>query len=162
MITGLYNALVDRGLQDKIGILADESSSLSRATGEYADWLPEVIDMVRLLKCREAYLWMVNCSGCLSRTPHLRFPVRRELCGLRCRRRGPLSGKGDVDECACSSAYRAVTCSLKHTAGDLLLPRRGRRYRPRLVGRLRSHDRERSHVVWHGLPEYPRRWRGAL
>ena len=48
MITGLYNALVDRGLQEKIGILADESSSLSRATGEYADWLYEVIDMVRL------------------------------------------------------------------------------------------------------------------
>ena len=48
MITGLYNALVDRGLQDKIGILADESSSLSHATGEYADWLPEVIDMVHL------------------------------------------------------------------------------------------------------------------
>ena len=48
MITGLYNALMDRNLQDKVGILADESSSLSRATGEYADWLPEVIDMVRL------------------------------------------------------------------------------------------------------------------
>lgn len=46
MITGLYNALVDRGLEGEIGILADESSSLSRATSEYADWLPEVIDMV--------------------------------------------------------------------------------------------------------------------
>ncbi|KAL1685666.1 glycoside hydrolase family 5 protein [Schizophyllum commune] len=49
MITGLYSALVDRGLQDRIGILADESSSLSRATGEYADWLPQVIDMVAYL-----------------------------------------------------------------------------------------------------------------
>ncbi|TRM55884.1 glycoside hydrolase superfamily [Schizophyllum amplum] len=38
--------LVDRGLEAKIGILADESSSLSRAKSEYADWLPEVIDMV--------------------------------------------------------------------------------------------------------------------
>ena len=56
MITGLYNALVDRDLQDKIGILADESSSLSRATGEYADWLPEVIDMVRSNLSCKAYL----------------------------------------------------------------------------------------------------------
>lgn len=60
MITGLYSALVDRGLQDRIGILADESSSLSRATGEYADWLPQVIDMVRSNLSCKAYLWMVN------------------------------------------------------------------------------------------------------
>ncbi|KAI4518101.1 hypothetical protein K525DRAFT_250757 [Schizophyllum commune Loenen D] len=38
MITALYNALVDRNLQDKIGILADESSSLSRGCPRSSIW----------------------------------------------------------------------------------------------------------------------------
>ena len=71
MITGLYNALVDRDLQDKIGILADESSSLSRATGEYADWLPEVIVMVRLPRCVQALSHAQQLKGRLPRAPYL-------------------------------------------------------------------------------------------
>ncbi|KAJ7076441.1 glycoside hydrolase family 5 protein [Mycena epipterygia] len=49
VITGLYSALEIKGLASEVGILADESSSLSRAKGEYATWLPEVIDKVAAL-----------------------------------------------------------------------------------------------------------------
>lgn len=49
MISGLHNALTERGLEGKVGIIADESSSLSNAQSEYADWLPDVIDMVEAL-----------------------------------------------------------------------------------------------------------------
>ncbi|KAL1745747.1 glycoside hydrolase family 5 protein [Schizophyllum fasciatum] len=46
LITGLYNALRSHGLEDTVGILADEANTLDRATSEYGDWLPQVIDMV--------------------------------------------------------------------------------------------------------------------
>ncbi|KAK0455350.1 glycoside hydrolase [Desarmillaria tabescens] len=49
VVEGLYNALSSRGLASSVGILADESSSLSLATNEYASWLPQVIDKVAAL-----------------------------------------------------------------------------------------------------------------
>lgn len=39
-----YNALPSRGLQSKVGILADESNQLSGATKEYGSWLPQAVD----------------------------------------------------------------------------------------------------------------------
>jgi hypothetical protein len=44
VINGLYSALQAKGLQTAVGILADESSSLSLATSEVTTWLPSVID----------------------------------------------------------------------------------------------------------------------
>ncbi|KAK0463401.1 hypothetical protein IW261DRAFT_1624482 [Armillaria novae-zelandiae] len=49
VIEGLYDALSSRGLASSVGILADESSSLSLATSEYGSWLPQVIDKVAAL-----------------------------------------------------------------------------------------------------------------
>lgn len=49
LVGALYDALAARGLEAKVGILADESSSLSRASSEYSSWLPEVIDKVAAL-----------------------------------------------------------------------------------------------------------------
>ncbi|PBK92228.1 glycoside hydrolase family 5 protein [Armillaria gallica] len=46
VVEGLYDALSSRGLASSVGILADESSSLSLATSEYGSWLPQVIDKV--------------------------------------------------------------------------------------------------------------------
>jgi O-glycosyl hydrolase len=47
VINGLWNALSARGLAQRIGIIADESSQLSQATGEYGSWLSQVVDKVR-------------------------------------------------------------------------------------------------------------------
>ena len=47
LIRGLYNALSSHGLTDRVGILADEANTLDKATSEYNDWLPQVIDQVR-------------------------------------------------------------------------------------------------------------------
>ncbi|KAJ7250638.1 glycoside hydrolase [Mycena rebaudengoi] len=49
VINGLYSALQAQGLQNTVGILADESSQLAGATSEYASWLPSVIDKVAAL-----------------------------------------------------------------------------------------------------------------
>ncbi|KAJ7098512.1 glycoside hydrolase [Mycena belliarum] len=49
VINGVYSALQAKGLQNTVGILADESSSLSLATNEAATWLPSVIDKVAAL-----------------------------------------------------------------------------------------------------------------
>ncbi|KAK7690749.1 hypothetical protein QCA50_005848 [Cerrena zonata] len=49
VINGLWNALSSRGLQGRVGILADESNSLSSARNEYATWLPQVVDKVAFL-----------------------------------------------------------------------------------------------------------------
>ncbi|KAL0955642.1 hypothetical protein HGRIS_001873 [Hohenbuehelia grisea] len=49
VVRGLYNALSARGLQNTVGILADESSSLGNARNEYASWLPQVINQVAAL-----------------------------------------------------------------------------------------------------------------
>ncbi|KAJ7647920.1 glycoside hydrolase [Roridomyces roridus] len=49
VVNGLYAALDAKGLASTVGILADESSSLSRASSEYSTWLPEVIDKVAAL-----------------------------------------------------------------------------------------------------------------
>ncbi|KAL1665124.1 glycoside hydrolase family 5 protein [Schizophyllum commune] len=46
LIRGLYNALSSHGLTDRVGILADEANTLNKATSEYNDWLPQVIDQV--------------------------------------------------------------------------------------------------------------------
>ncbi|KAJ7601050.1 glycoside hydrolase [Mycena floridula] len=46
VVNGLWNALSSRGLTGTVGILADESSTLSQATSEYSAWLPQVIDKV--------------------------------------------------------------------------------------------------------------------
>lgn len=47
MVEGLYEALTNNNLTDVVGIIVDESSSLSRATDEYSTWLPQVQDKVR-------------------------------------------------------------------------------------------------------------------
>ncbi|TFK44988.1 glycoside hydrolase family 5 protein [Crucibulum laeve] len=49
VINGLYSALSSKGLTSSVGILADESSSLSNAGNEYASWLPQVVDKVAAL-----------------------------------------------------------------------------------------------------------------
>ncbi|KAG6829653.1 hypothetical protein H0H87_010566 [Tephrocybe sp. NHM501043] len=49
VINGLYDALSSRGLASTVGIIADESSSLSNAGNEYASWLPQVINRVTAL-----------------------------------------------------------------------------------------------------------------
>ncbi|KIY71177.1 glycoside hydrolase family 30 protein [Cylindrobasidium torrendii FP15055 ss-10] len=49
VVSTLYAALENHGLEQTVGILADESSSLSRASSEYADWLPDVVDKVAAL-----------------------------------------------------------------------------------------------------------------
>ncbi|KAJ6614971.1 glycoside hydrolase family 5 protein [Mycena sp. CBHHK59/15] len=49
VINGVYSGLQAKGLETTVGILADESSSLSLATGEYASWLPSVINKVAAL-----------------------------------------------------------------------------------------------------------------
>ncbi|KAJ7177134.1 glycoside hydrolase [Mycena filopes] len=46
VINGLFSALQSRGLSTAVGILADESSSLSLATAEYSTWLPSVASKV--------------------------------------------------------------------------------------------------------------------
>ncbi|KAJ7259124.1 glycoside hydrolase [Mycena haematopus] len=46
VITGLFDALQSAGLSSEVGILADESSSLSLATSEYPTWLPSVASKV--------------------------------------------------------------------------------------------------------------------
>lgn len=47
VVEGLYGALTNNNLTDVVGIIVDESSSLSRATSEYSTWLPQVQDKVR-------------------------------------------------------------------------------------------------------------------
>ena len=49
VITGVYNKLVSKGLQTRVGIMADESSNLGSAQNEYAAWLPQVLDKVAVL-----------------------------------------------------------------------------------------------------------------
>jgi O-glycosyl hydrolase len=49
VINGVWNALSARGLAQRIGIIADESSQLSQATGEYGSWLSQVADKVAAL-----------------------------------------------------------------------------------------------------------------
>ncbi|KAF9494160.1 glycoside hydrolase family 5 protein [Pleurotus eryngii] len=49
VVRELYKALSAKGLQGTVGILADESSSLSNARNEYASWLPQVINQVAAL-----------------------------------------------------------------------------------------------------------------
>jgi O-glycosyl hydrolase len=49
VIEGVYDKLASKGLQTKVGIMADESSSLDRAQNEYAAWLPQVLDKVAVL-----------------------------------------------------------------------------------------------------------------
>ncbi|KAJ7692272.1 glycoside hydrolase family 5 protein [Mycena rosella] len=49
VINGVYSALQTKGLQNTVGILADESSSLSLATSVITTWLPSVIDKARML-----------------------------------------------------------------------------------------------------------------
>ncbi|KAF7349041.1 hypothetical protein MVEN_01425700 [Mycena venus] len=46
VVNGVFNALQSRGLSTAVGILADESSSLSLATSEYPTWLPSVANKV--------------------------------------------------------------------------------------------------------------------
>ncbi|KAJ7854520.1 glycoside hydrolase [Mycena olivaceomarginata] len=46
VVNGVFNALQSRGLSTAVGILADESSSLSLATSEYSTWLPSVASKV--------------------------------------------------------------------------------------------------------------------
>ncbi|KAJ6518249.1 glycoside hydrolase [Mycena vitilis] len=46
VVNGVYSALQAKGLENTVGILADESSSLSLATSEVSTWLPSVIDKV--------------------------------------------------------------------------------------------------------------------
>ncbi|KAJ6631336.1 glycoside hydrolase [Mycena sp. CBHHK59/15] len=72
VVTGLYSALEAKGLASKVGILADESSSMSRARSEYSTWLPEVIDKVAALvhhtyefPTNDAYLAYVNLTKSL-------------------------------------------------------------------------------------------------
>jgi hypothetical protein len=49
VIEGVYNKLVAKGLNTKVGIMADESSNLGQAQSEYAAWLPQVLDKVAVL-----------------------------------------------------------------------------------------------------------------
>ncbi|ESK95331.1 glycoside hydrolase family 5 protein [Moniliophthora roreri MCA 2997] len=44
VVNSLWNSLNQKGLANSVGILADESSSLSLATNEYKDWLLQVVD----------------------------------------------------------------------------------------------------------------------
>ncbi|KAJ7453875.1 glycoside hydrolase [Mycena latifolia] len=46
VINGVFSALQTNGLSTAVGILADESSSLSLATAEYSTWLPSVASKV--------------------------------------------------------------------------------------------------------------------
>lgn len=80
-----YNALPSRGLQSKVGILADESNQLSGATKEYGSWLPQAVDKV--------------CRPLLSRSPLLMSQSlvtgpSRDGCLLRRRLRA--AGECDV------------------------------------------------------------------
>lgn len=49
VINGVYSKLVSKGLQNKVGIMADESSNLGLAQNEYASWLPQVLDKVAVI-----------------------------------------------------------------------------------------------------------------
>ncbi|ELU38664.1 glycoside hydrolase family 5 protein [Rhizoctonia solani AG-1 IA] len=49
VINGIYNKLVTKGLQSKVGIMADESSNLGLAQNEYASWLPQVLDKIAVI-----------------------------------------------------------------------------------------------------------------
>ncbi|CAK5271752.1 unnamed protein product [Mycena citricolor] len=49
VVNGLWAGLQSVGLEKTVGILADESSSLSRAMNEYPIWLPEVVDKATLV-----------------------------------------------------------------------------------------------------------------
>jgi len=46
VINGVFSGLQAHGLTGTVGILADESSSLSLATAEYSTWLPSVVSKV--------------------------------------------------------------------------------------------------------------------
>ncbi|KAF8756041.1 O-Glycosyl hydrolase family 30 [Rhizoctonia solani] len=54
VINGIYNKLVTKGLQSKVGIMADESSNLGLAQNEYASWLPQVLDKIAVI-CHHTY-----------------------------------------------------------------------------------------------------------
>ncbi|CCO35380.1 hypothetical protein BN14_09498 [Rhizoctonia solani AG-1 IB] len=54
VINGVYSKLVSKGLQNKVGIMADESSNLGLAQNEYASWLPQVLDKVAVI-CHHTY-----------------------------------------------------------------------------------------------------------
>jgi O-glycosyl hydrolase len=49
VIEGVYDGLVAKGLQNTVGIMADESSNLGSAQNEYSTWLPQVLDKVAVL-----------------------------------------------------------------------------------------------------------------
>ncbi|KAJ7080567.1 glycoside hydrolase [Mycena crocata] len=58
VINGVFSALQSRGLNGTVGILADESSSLSLASAEYSTWLPSVANKVcRILADVRIGLW---------------------------------------------------------------------------------------------------------
>ncbi|KAG6809006.1 hypothetical protein H0H92_002018 [Tricholoma furcatifolium] len=54
VVTGLYDALSAINLTSAVGIIVDESSSLSNAENEYSAWLPQVVDKVTAL-CHHTY-----------------------------------------------------------------------------------------------------------
>ncbi|QRW05986.1 glycoside hydrolase family 30 protein [Ceratobasidium sp. AG-Ba] len=54
VIEGIYAKLAAKGLQNTVGIMADESSSLDRAQSEYPTWLSKVIDKIAVL-CHHTY-----------------------------------------------------------------------------------------------------------
>jgi hypothetical protein len=58
VINGTYHALATAGLGSAVGIMADESSSLSLAEAEYATWLPEALNQVAVL-CHHTYVCLV-------------------------------------------------------------------------------------------------------
>ncbi|CAE6407534.1 unnamed protein product [Rhizoctonia solani] len=61
VITGVYNKLVAKGLQSKVGIMADESSNLALAQNGYASWLPQVLDKVAVI-CHHTYDFPTDAS----------------------------------------------------------------------------------------------------
>ncbi|EIM85030.1 glycoside hydrolase [Stereum hirsutum FP-91666 SS1] len=61
VVEGLYEALTNNNLTDVVGIIVDESSSLSRATSEYSTWLPQVQDKVSAL-CHHTYDFPTDAS----------------------------------------------------------------------------------------------------
>ncbi|KAG9096323.1 hypothetical protein FRC06_008769 [Ceratobasidium sp. 370] len=61
VIEGVYSGLVAKGLQNTVGIMADESSNLASAQSEYSTWLPKVLDKVAVL-CHHTYDFPTDSS----------------------------------------------------------------------------------------------------
>ncbi|KAG9096789.1 hypothetical protein FS749_007726 [Ceratobasidium sp. UAMH 11750] len=61
VIEGVYSGLVAKGLQNTVGIMADESSNLGSAQNEYSTWLPRVLDKVAVL-CHHTYDFPTDAS----------------------------------------------------------------------------------------------------